>query len=333
MNTFNPSHYVLTARQTWDKRKEFLAYIQANKHLALPFHVEGLQKEVPPTYPGETAIILARGHHGKSTVMKDIIWKAQQLIEGRQGYAVALVSHEDVAERTAGQLARRYGSELEYQDDQFIHIGRSFGMKSEQVADMHMSNIITALEYGRSRFGENMQYSLIANDYIQIQPPDPFRREMTNKDQRRLQVADDVKRWCDVAVQFSCSVFLASQALMKIQRANYTETMKIPGPADVEEAKEIYNYPDVVYAYWQPKHDYPIWSWVEDGSWNFQVRPNLVFVRIVKRRYAEELGYNEVVGRIYPLLLQPNGDFLYDKDYHRSILTGKAKEDHGSTTD
>lgn len=326
MNTFNPAHYVLTARQTWDKREEFLAYINANKHLALPFHVEGLQDKVPPVYPGETAVILARGHHGKSTVLKDIVWKAQQLIEGREGYAVALVSHEDVAERTAGQMARRYGTHLEYQDDQFIHIGRSFGMQAEQVADLHMSNIIAALDWGRKRWGEDMKYSLIANDYIQIQPPDPFRREMKTQDQRRLQIADDVKRWCDVAVQFSCPVFLNSQALTKTQRANYTETMKIPGPADVEEAKEIYNYPDVVYAYWQPKHDYPLYSFVEDGSWNFQVLPNLSFVRIVKRRYSEELGFENVVGRIYPLLIQKDGDFVYDKAYHNSILVKKEDE-------
>lgn len=332
MNTFNPAHYVLTARQTWEKREAFLEYIKANAHLALPFHVEGLQTIIPPVYPGETAIILARGHHGKSTTLKDILWKAQQLIEGRQGYAVALVSHEDVAERTAGQMARRYDSELQYQDDQFIHIGRSFGMKPEQVADLHMTNLITALEYGRKRFGEDMQYSLICNDYIQVQPPDPFRREMTNREQRRLQIADDVKRWCDVAVQFSCPVFMASQALTKTQRANYTETMKIPGAADVEEAKEIYNIPDVVYSYWQPKHDYPVYSYVEDGNWNFQVLPNLAFVRVVKRRYAEELGFDDVVGRIFPLLIQKNGDFLYDSGYHQSILAGKAAK-HGPVTD
>lgn len=324
---FDPRHYVLTASQTWEKRQEFLDYIKANSHLALPFHAEALQTVIPPVYPGEVAVILARSHHGKSTVLKDIVWKAQQMIEGRSGYAVALVSHEDVAERTAGQMARRYKNEWEYVDDQFIHIGRSFGMKAENVADLHMTNIISALDYGRRQFGENMQYSLIANDYIQVQPPDPFRREMTNKEQRRLQIADDVKRWCDVAVQFSCPVFLNSQALTKTQKSNYTETIKVPGSADVEEAKEIYNYPDVVYAYWQPKHDYPLGSWVEDATMNFQVRNDLIFVRVVKRRYAEELGYSDVVGRIFPLLIQKDGNFVYDKDYHKSILVKKDTEE------
>ena len=323
MQNFDPKHFVLTAAQTWDKRIEFLKFIEENKHLALPFHVEGLQSIIPPVYPGETAVILARSHHGKSTVIKDILFKAQQSIEGRSGFAVALVSHEDVAERTAGQLARRYNNDLEYQDDQFIHIGRSFGTRSKQVADLHMTNIVTALEYGLARFGDDLRYSAILNDYIQIQPPDPFRREMINESQRRLQIADDTNRWCNVAVQFTCPVFLASQALTKTQRGNYTEAMRIPGPADVEEAKEIYNYPDIVYAYWQPKHDHPMGKRIEDGNWNFHVEPNLMFLRILKRRYAEELGYTEVVGRVFPLLIEKDGNIIYDKDYHNSILVGE----------
>jgi hypothetical protein len=325
MVDFNPKAYVLTARQTWEKRKEFLAYIESNKHLALPFHVEGLHSLIPPTYPGETTIILARSHHAKSTVIKDFVHKAQKSIEGRAGYAVALVSHEDVAERTAGQLARRYDSEFEYIDDQFIHIGRSFGMKTEQVADLHMTNILTALNYGLSQFGENMRYSAIFNDYLQIQPPDPFRKEMTSQEQRRLQIADDMKRWTSSAVQFTCPVFCASQALTKQQRSNYTEGMKIPGAADTEESKEIYNYADIVYAYWLPKMDYPMYHQIDDGKWSFQVEPNLAFVRVVKRKYAEELGFQNVVGRVFPLHITEVGDFVYDPEYHEKIYTGSME--------
>ena len=324
MVTFNPSPYVLTASQTWQKRKEFDAFVSANKHLALPFHVEGLQDKVPPAYPGENAVILARSHHGKSTVLKDILFKAQLAIEGRAGFAVGMVSHEDVAERTAGQLARRYENDLQYQDDQFIHIGRSFGMDNAQVADLHMTNIITALDYGLQKFGENMRYSLIVNDYIQIQPPDPFRREMVNQDQRRMQIADDMKRWCNAAVKFQCPVFNASQALTKTQRGNYAEKMKIPGAADTEEAKEIYNYADVVYSYWQPKHDHPMYTRIDEGKWGFEVTPNLIFMRVLKRKYAEEMGYPEIVGRVFPLLIESNGNFVYDGDYHRSIYNGNA---------
>ncbi len=324
--TFNPAPYVLTASQTWQKRMEFDSFIKANSHLAVPFHVESLQSKVPPAYPGENIVILARSHHGKSIVLKDILFKSQLAIEGKAGFAVGMVSHEDVAERTAGQLARRYENDLLYQDDQFIHVGRSFGMNNAQVADLHMTNIITALEYGLRKFGENMHYSLIVNDYIQIQPPDPFRREQVSHEQRRLQIADDMKRWCNIAVQFQCPVFNASQALTKTQRSNYTEKMKIPGAADTEEAKEIFNYADVVYSYWQPKHDHPMHDKIEEGKWSFEVLPNLVFMRVVKRKYAEEMGYSEIVGRVFPLLIQPNGDFIYDPQYHRKIYNGQSTD-------
>jgi len=322
MVTFNPSPYVLTANETWKKRKDFDAFLKLNAHLALPFHVEALQSLIPPAYPGENAVILARSHHGKSTVLKDILFKAQLAIEGKAGYAVGMVSHEDVAERTAGQMVRRYENELLYQDDQFIHIGRSFGMSNEQVADLHMTNIITALDYGLQKFGDKLNYSVIINDYLQIQPPDPFRREMVNQEQRRLQIADDMKRWCNTAVRFKCPIFNASQALTKTQRGNYNEKMKIPGAADTEESKEIYNYADAVYSYWQPKHDHPMGDLIEEGKWKFTVESDLCFLRIIKRKYAEEMGYPDIVGRVFPLRIQPNGNFVYDKEYHRSIYYG-----------
>lgn len=324
MVKFTPSAFVLTANETWKRRETFLQFIEQNKHLALPFHVTGLQSIIPPAYPGENHIVLARSHHGKSTVMKDVIFKAQMLIEGNPKYVVGLVSHEDVAERTAGQQARRYANPLEYQDDQFIHIGRSFGMKQDQIAELHMTNIITALEYGLKKFGDGLSYSIIVNDYLQIQPPDPFRREMTSQEQRRLQIADDMKRWCNVGVQFKCPVFNASQALTKVQRGNYTEKMRIPGAADTEEAKEIYNYADAVYAYWQPKHDHPMGTKIEEGNWNFTVTSNLMFLRIIKRKYAEEMGYSEIVGRVFPLLIEPNGDVTYSQSFHEEIYHGHA---------
>jgi len=319
---FNPKHYVMTARQTWDKRIEFLDFIESNKHLALPYHVIGLQDIIPPAYPGENTVILAKGHHGKSTVLRDYVHKSQLLIEGKEGYAVGMVSHEDVAERIAGALAARYDSPLQYQDDQFIYIGRSFGMRSEQVAELHMTNIITSLEYGLQKFGEKMRYSAIFNDYMQRQPADPHRREMVRQEQKRLQIADDMQRWSNVAVQFECPVFNASQALLKQERSNYSATMRIPGAADTEESKEIYNYAETVFSYWQPKHEYPVGLEIDDSGWKFKVEYNLMFVRVLKRKYAEDMGYPNIVGRVFPLHIEKNGDITYDPEFHNRIYSG-----------
>ena len=67
---FNPAAYSLTASQSAQKLDERRKFEKENAHLALPFFVAGLRDIVPPQYPGETSIILARSHEGKSTALK-----------------------------------------------------------------------------------------------------------------------------------------------------------------------------------------------------------------------------------------------------------------------
>jgi hypothetical protein len=190
--------------------------------------------------------------------------------------------------------------------------------------------MITALDYGLSRFADDVSYSSVFVDYAQIIPPDPERRRMTANDQKRLQVADDVGRLFHMAKHFKCPVGLASQALLKQQRDNYSTALKIPGAADLAEAGELFSIPDIVYAYWMPKMDYPVGTRVEDGDWSFEVTENLVFVRVVKRRNAEELGYvgkKSIVGRAFPCLLREDGSYYYSKDYHKQIIMTKNSID------
>ena len=322
--TFNPAKFVKTAQQTWEDKLAFNQFMKANAHLALPFHVEGLEGIVPDQYPGELAIYAAKSHQGKSTALRDVTFKAQKRIEGKPNALVGLVSIEDTSEGTAGKQVKKYGgNSLAYQDDQFVFIGNSFGMSMEDMSQLNVGNIIETLEYGRSKkFADIMQYAHIGIDYAQIIPPDPERRKMNNNDQKRLQIADDVIRIFHACKKFKCPIGLASQALLKTQRDNYTQKMRIPGAADLAEAGELYSIPDIVYAYWQPKHDHPMNTMVEEGNWNFKVEPNLVFVRIVKRRNAEEMGYvgeRDVVGRVFPCHIEPSGGFVYDKSYHDKI--------------
>lgn len=321
---FNPSRFVKTAAETWEDRVAYQKFIKENSHLALPFHVKGLEGIVPDQYPGELAIYEARSHHGKSTALRDVVFQAQRGIEGRTGALVGLVSLEDTSEATAAKQVRKYGGDsLAYQDDQFVFVGNSFEMSVEDMGKLNVGNLIKTLDYARKeKFAEPMQYGYIGIDYAQIIPPDPERRMMTNQDQKRLQIADDVKRIFHAAKYFKCPIGLASQALTKQQRDNYTTKMKIPGAADLEESKELFNIPDRVYAYWQPKHDHPIGSLVEEGNWTFRVESNLVFIRIVKCRNAEEMGYvgkKDVVGRVFPCHIEQDGSFIYDPEFHNKI--------------
>lgn len=328
---FDPEKFIRTARETWIDRENYRKFLADNAHLATPFHVKGLEDIVPMQYPGELAVYEARSHHGKSTALRDVIFQAQGRVEGRTGALVGLVSLEDTSEATASKQVRRYGGDsLSYQDDQFVFIGNRFEMSVEDMGQMNVGNIIKTLDYGRKeKFAEPMHFSYIGIDYAQIIPPDPERRMMTSNDQKRLQIADDVKRIFHAAKYFKCPIGLASQALTKQQRDNYTSKMKIPGAADLAEAKELFEVPDIVYAYWQPKHDHPIGSRVEEGNWGFTVESNLVFVRVVKRRNAEEMGFvgkKDIVGRVFPCHIQEDGSFVYDPKFHESIYLKTISE-------
>lgn len=315
---FDPSKFVKTAAETWDDRVAYRKFLQENSHLAMPFHVKGLEKIVPPQYPGELAVYVGKSHQGKSTALRDVTFQTQQRIEGKAGALVGLVSLEDTSEGTAGKQVKKYGGDsLAYQDDQFVFIGNSFNMSLDDMAELNVTNMIGTLEYARTKkFAVPMQYAHIGIDYAQIIPPDPERRMMVDMSQKRLQIADDVKRLYHAAKFFKCPIGLASQGLLKMQRDNYGSKMKIPGAGDVSEASELYSIPDIVYSYWFPKFDHPIGTRVEEGVWSFIVESNLVFVRILKRRNAEEMDYYDIVGRVFPCWIDRDGSFSYDPEKH-----------------
>lgn len=329
--TFNPKNFVKTATETFEDKRAFDEFIKENQHLAMPFHVEGLEETVPPQYPGELAIYAGRSHHGKSTALRDAAFKAQKRIEGKKGFVVGMVSLEDTSETTAAKQIQKYGNEryLDYTDDQFVFIGNSFGMSVDDVSSLNTGNLIKALDYGLTQFADPMRYSWIGIDYAQIIPPDPERRVMVSSDQRRLQIADDVRRWFHAAKYFKAPISLASQALIKTQRDNYTSKMRIPGGADLAEAGELFSVPDCVYSYWFPKVDIPEGTLVEEGNWTFHVENNLVFVRISKRRNADLMGFvgsKDPVNRVFPCRVRENGSFWYDPEYHRKIYLRTMQE-------
>jgi hypothetical protein len=318
---FNASAYVLTAQETLDKKKALDAFIKENQHLALPFPVDGLEKLIPPIMPGQVGLIGGGSYHGKSLFAKYWMWKAQlDLEETKRRAVIAYVSHEDTGEMTAKQQLKKYnGNEMKYADDLFIYIGRSFGMKPEDVAELYMTNIIHALEYARkTKFAEPMPFSSIFYDFIQKTPPDPERRKMTNSEQRRMQLADDSTRLGNGAVYFTCPFVVAAQTGLKVLQTPYSKEMSIPGDGDFEEAKEIYQYADHAITVWLPRIDRPVGTRVESGNWNFEVTPNLFFVRSLKARYCDPVEWTGI-GKVFPMHIQDDGSFLYDPEFHKKI--------------
>lgn len=306
-----------------DKYDERRLFEEENKHLAIPFPVEGLQDKIPPQYPTEMTMFGAPSGDGKSLFLKFVHQFIQLHVEKKQRRAVTpFISHEDTTEMTVGKLIEAAGGRETVDDDLTLYIGRSFGMSPDDVADLHMTNVFKCLDYGQSIYGDGkMQYASIIYDYIQTTPPDPFRREMTTQDQRRAQLADDTKRLFIAATTYSCPVWVGAQTGLKVVKSGYSDKMPIPGRMDFEEAKEIYQIPDRVYSGWLVGNTHPVGTLIESGNWRFKVEPNLFFLRVLKVRYHTPETC-PAIRRIYPLRIQKDGSFLYDAQYHKSLLIG-----------
>jgi hypothetical protein len=198
----NPSAYISTAAQTLESKKARDKFVSENKHLALEFPIAGLETKIPPVQIGETAIFGAGSYQGKSLFLKHWMFEMQKKVDQENRRAIVVyVSHEDTAEMTANQQLKKYGgNEAQYEDDLFLYIGRKFGMKPEEIAEMHMTNIVQLLDYARNHtFAEPMPFAMLGYDFIQKTPPDPFRKNVVSDQQRRLQVADDMLRLTNAA--------------------------------------------------------------------------------------------------------------------------------------
>lgn len=337
---FNPAAYSLTAAETLEKLDARRKFEQENRHLALPFPVEGLTRPgpdgkpvnlIPDQYPGEVSVVLARSHEGKSTFLK--FWtdfaEKQVTAKAKRGVTV-YVSLEDTAEISAEQqIARREGSRESYASSQSIYIGRSFGMSPDDIGELYMSNIARVLDYtAREKFAEFMPFTAIGLDYIQNLMPDPERRKMVSLDQKRLQIADDIRRLCSAAVTYACPIIAASQATLKNTYSAYSSAMPIPGAGDTDESKEIYQVPDRVYGLWHVARKYAPGTTIEDGGWNFQVQDNLVFLWVLKTRYYQprpDKPRFAPIGRVFPLFIGERGNYYYDPQYHKKIYRGRQE--------
>lgn len=321
--SFSPENFTFTAKQTYDKKLEYDKFLASNPHLCAPFHIRGLEDVLPLQYPGQLAVHFAKSHHGKSTGLRNAIFGSQKRAENTNS-AVAVISLEDTAETTASKFVRRYGGQFsEYQDDQIIFIGNSFGMTQKDLGTLNIENISECLHYGLKKHPGISCYSHIFLDYIQIvgTSDDALSRE------RREQAIHNAKMLFGLSREFTCPVDFASQALLKQSHTNYNGSkMRIPGDGDLKEAAELYEIPSIAIAYWMPKREEgtPPGTRIEEGSWSFIVESNLIFVKIHKWRDAELQNDKngkpfDVVGRVFPCWIMPDGEIVYDAEKHRHM--------------
>ena len=325
MTQFDPRPYVHTAQETWLLKTKYDEFLSANPHLAAPFHITGLEDILPKQFPSQLAVHFAKSHEGKSTALRNAIFKAQRRVEDTDSVG-AIVSLEESAETTASKFVLRYKDDhMQYADDQMVFIGNSFGMNSKDMGRLSISNIINSLEYGLQRHPGIKRYAHIFLDYIQIVPKD----DRAESQERRDQAMFATRMLFDAAKQFQCPVDFASQALLKQSNTSYGGSkMRIPGAGDLKEAAELYEIPHIAIAYWMPKRQpdlTPIGSRIEEGAWSFIVESNLIFIRVEKWRDCELIMDKngepfDVVGRTFPCWIMPDGEVFYDKEKHNHMM-------------
>lgn len=318
--TFNPKAYVKRSDEVVSNYEARKKWREENSNLALPFFVEGLRGQIPDIYPEEMALIGAASGDGKSLILE--IWRRQaqkRLQESSRRAVTATISHEETTERLMAESVEKLGI-LQSSSNQSIFIGQSWGMNADDIADMHMTNLITALEFSRQSFAEPMPLSEIFYDYIQATPADPQRRKDMSESLRRLQISDDTRRLFHASKTFRCPVIAGAQTSLKKVSQPYNSQMLIPGRADYEESAGLYQIPDFVFSFWLPRNTYSVGRLIEIDNWKFNVEVNQVFMWALKGR-----GHNpetfKGISKVFPLRII-NDEYIYDADYHKSLLAG-----------
>ena len=144
MKKFNPANFVHTAQDTWNLKVEYDKFVEENKHLAAPFHITGLEDVLPRRLPGDTTVHFAKSHHGKSTALRNDLFKAQVRIQDSD-FLVGIVSLEDTAETNAAKIVQRYkGNTMKFLDDQMLFIGNTFKMSADDMGKLNIDNIIAS---------------------------------------------------------------------------------------------------------------------------------------------------------------------------------------------
>lgn len=323
--TFNPKSYAKRSDQVVENYAARKKWREENKHLALPFFVKGLRGHIPDVYPEELAMIGAASGEGKSKSLA--VWhnQAQQAItESKRRAVTVFISQEESTERLIAEDVEKRG-EMVVSSNPSVWVGTSWGMKAEEMEDLHMTNAVNTLHYIEdAAFAEKMPIADVFYDYLQATPNDPMRRDKISEDLRRLQITDNTRRLFNAAKTFRCPVIAGAQTGLKKVVSPYNSVMLIPGPKDFEESAGLYQVPDFVYSLWLPRVHYAVGSVKDVDNWKFTVEKNLVFLWFLKAR-----GHNpqtaKGISKVFPLRII-NDEYTYDPEYHKSMLVNVQED-------
>lgn len=321
--TFDPRNHIKTSQEAVESNEAYQAWKEENKHLALPFFIKGLQHLVPPIYPRQMGIVLAKSGDGKTNIMKKWHAQAQDAITASGRRAVtAFASQEETIEELVSEDVERRGK-MTTASNPSVFIGDSFGMDMDTMEELHMSNCLSTLHYARNNmFAEEMQIADFFYDYITATPDDPAYKNAQSDNTFRLAQNKNTRRLFKAGRTFNCPIVTGAQAGLKILNDPYMKEIPIPGRGDTAEAGGIYQIPDFIYSFVHMRNASTVGKWIEAGNWKFEVEDNLLFFWFLKAR-----GYNSKnsgVSRVFPIRII-NDEYVYDNDYHMSIIVRKDK--------
>jgi hypothetical protein len=101
--------------------------------------------------------------------------------------------------------------------------------------------------------------------------------------------------------------------------------MPIPGPADTDECKEIFQKPDRVYGLWKVSQKYSPGTLVESGNWSFKSSTDLFFIWFEKFRYYQpnaDQDHYAPINQVMPIFIDKDGNFSYDQKKRDEMYIG-----------
>ena len=305
MSEFNERGAVFTPAETSALGVEHIKEVEANKHRAMPLDIGKIGDYLAPLMPGELCAIQAQtsnyksgfinmwehslAHHLKMQGRADeviIHVDTESTIEGLAVQEIARGSDHTIADLSRGNV-RDWSKVIKAAGQiatvNIYRIGAALGR--DDMPDLYLSNIYRAIRYMTD--GELIDQKLIPAcifvDYLQALPIDPEVKTANKKDQRRLQVRDDVYRLRRMANYFKCPVVVGVQAKQNLS-GHTGPNMRIPGTYDGEETSAIAQRFDRVISMWMPKTTHTVGEALTHRSISFDIDEDMIWIKVCKQR-------------------------------------------------
>ncbi len=270
--------------------------------------IPGLRDYFAPLLPGQVCAVIAQTSQYKSGFLHCVVRHAvlQLAEQGRNDVIVHVSVEETIEEQSYLELAREANipfaelirgdipdwmvlrtKALQLSSLPIIKISDSIARADNNVR-LYLSNIERIIEHLRTHLYNSSPSAPrpiagIFVDYLQALPLDPaYMQGLERKEQRRLQVREDIYRLRQMSKTFDCPIWVAVQARQKLEAAKGEVAM--PGVYDAEETSAIAQRCDRIIQLWMPKMTHRLGQELKVGDKTIYVGENDLFVRVGKQR-------------------------------------------------